>query len=544
MVTAVVLTSLKKSLARRLELFNEVSFLNKISVNNIAPSTEPEDDSSSSISASVSARRRKYRITNVMNKKRRVQNSESDTASPRRQVPQEASSLVGLVSRAPTPVDRESVVWDIEKGLDLPDSSVVGAQDLRGTRANTVLMNTREVRWSTGLHQEANTPIARPSSPSPDFEYDEIDDDAHDKKSPGTRSSHRRSPSTLAPWHSASQCGISHPVTVPTRPFLRQSSRHSPIERSVSIEPPPMVSYDCDDPQDDIMLCGQDEVDDDDAPMPFHQTLQPTMVTRGSSARLDSPAMTIDSFQAALQRYEADDQSAVHPLPHYYAAAMWRSVPDFDLSSYVSDGRPQPSPTADYAESAFDGSLEAPSSGSALGSTVELLHMMNVHDSSQPPFTLAANTLEYGLEDSQFVYDPARSWSPPADLGDLSMAISSDVAWADLPVSDPRYFGAEECTTNAPGYAVQDAYESNCVDSYGPYSPAMTELSYQQSHDGSTLGTPSQPPTPLPHYQFSQGQHLLQAFARSGDDRIGYRALQAELDVAVSLRDHWYPIRP
>jgi hypothetical protein len=304
-IGAFVASSLVETIpARRLELFNEANFLDKIATRKVAHPCN--DDSSSSTSAPAPTMPQKYRISNDTSKKRRAPTSSSDTASLRHAVLQEARSPAKCVSRVPTPADRESMVWDIEKGLDLPDSSAVDAPVQRETRVSTVLMDTRDAKWSTRPPlEEAYAPIAPISGPLQDLKCDSTEG-----RSPGIPSGHRRSPSTLAPWHSASQCGISLPV--PPRSFLRQSSHHSFAEHSVPINClPPMMDHDHDDTRDDLY-----EVENVDFPMPSHQ-MSATLATPTSPARPVSPTGTVGSFQAALQHYEAEDRSALHASPDY-----------------------------------------------------------------------------------------------------------------------------------------------------------------------------------------------------------------------------------
>jgi hypothetical protein len=207
----------------------------------------------------------------------------------------------------------------------------------------------------------------------------------------------------------------------------------------------------------------------------------------------------------------------------------------------------------DYADVVFDDRLKRPGSTSILGSTTEFFHMMDMDGPSSPPFAFAANMPDHDPEVPQFYNQPPPLWSLSVDTEGQMMASLDEYVWTSPSIPDVESFSADEYVDEKSTFVVQQASENNHVDGSGSYSLTPTEAHHVAGIFSSrsatptidVLGTPSILPVQPPHYQFSQGQRLLQTFGYSDNVGLAHRRVsQAELDVAANLRGHWYPVRP
>jgi hypothetical protein len=469
-------------------------------------------------------------------KKRKATASSSETGPPKRPDYQQPSSPANTRSRASTPVGRESVVWDIERGLDLGDSDASDRHSLLKAHASTVMMDTRATDWFVAPEARTQSPDVTQSA----GDYDE-------PTPPVNKVGPRGSPSTLAPWHSASQCGISIPLP-PTRTFVQHPSNHSIAESHVS--PAHKLPVPRDVPCHPV---GSDSVVES---MPIYQQVM-SSVSLPLSTRLASPTHTADSLEIELRSYEAEDQSVLHMLPGLHFSA-WRPAPGFDsdMFSCTSEGRAGSPPYFDYQGSV----LECPSDDqqrpltSSLGSPTKLLQCMNVPNPVLPPYS--TSTSENDFVPAQLAYESSLSQGYddmyimpeyPDVLADNAEYLDRTYPGSRSPELIPEYIEEDDMLgTSVISDEGYDAYPAPAVveppDRVDPQD--TTDLSLFEDTTPSRLVLPPlQYVEHTPSRSFSQGQHLLQACAHAGPPPGGSYTSEAEMNVVADFQHHWYPVR-
>jgi hypothetical protein len=448
-----------------------------------------------------------------------------------------------------------------------------------------MVLDTREAGWHRRDGNDVDThPIQATSTLSRDHGAEVIDE--QEEIASTLQSKRACSPSTLAPWHSASQCGMvlrtpvePHANRQTLRFFVPGCAHDSPVLHSSSQPLSPEKA-----PAKQSALV-ESHLPALDGPNIVSVSSHPTMSLPLTCE--PSPSHTVDSLQEALQLYEAEDRSALHVFPD--AAATWRSTVAFDLSSDVSDARPQPLPHSDTYD-AIDDAFETAPSGSVLSSATALFNVLNVYDPSLPPYFIEMadeaqvvhsgddTDQNYVSDDDDFTIQHEEIVPPPLGLPDDRYQAYAD----DMPSEDITHHVRHHLTfdqvydeTGDMGedqfkgyyeqnlaYETQESMPEETVDEPETYhtvsdydrldSPEQEDYAMGRSSSLSDrtmsdevdfLPSSLSHTSSMPDTLFQQGKELLNTFAPRNP--AGRKVpTQAEIDVARRLRDHWHPVRP
>ena len=496
--------------------------------------------------------------------------------------PTKARSTKELVSRLPSVVSdfnleegnpRKSEVWAIEKGLGLPLGSDIDPLEHRDTEVSHITLD-----YGVG-HSRPLWAMLQPSNcvPPPLPQLDPVTNDLKTsaKGDAASRTDEPEKPasllscSSLAPWHSASQCDTkdtARNMPKPTASHFFASYKPDPV---VEISEAPISANRA--KGDD---CGHPNSQNWSTPLSVSEAcyadvdLNPeAFAARHTSDRRASPPpssiVSFDSLQLALRLHEAEDKSAL-------IESDGMGYPDEDMMQptfYGLDLRgtelPDKIPTYEQRQGHSD-NFQPNWFFSGAGAKCD--DFMDVACDYYP--TRAEERDLY-----HFTSDPERF----ALLDDLNQDDRSDILiWsenASVEENYPEFFGdggiGVYCDSDeVPPYfwrgypAEPDTYASFCglnpVDDRSYWTQLESDDAASFARDG-TLSTASQgsEPASRPNTASSfdtlrpgSDQSMEEPLGESNTLLDGIRSekrldgggvLRAEVDVAKTLRDHWFP---
>jgi hypothetical protein len=443
-----------------------------------------------------------------------------DSAISKKSPSSERSSVGDSVSQSKPLASFLSEEWDIERGEPLPSGSSVRSVASGKAPASTVLADDRLPGW-------AATEVGPPASPLPE---DRV-----------TAKPRVISPSTIAPWQSASQCGI-RPTPLSrasatirkalqreteSRYFVKPAAKakanesqknamgeEAPVNSQLKPNRIPHSSF----------SPGEEALELQELGHPDHDSPHETKVTKDNNSRLDKapsvseiapheePAFghkrassSVSSLQQALRDYDADPSNALQDY-QFQSGRIEEATSQIDLGIIYGYGD-------DDKFTAYPD--ENPARRPAI---TEFLYGQDTHDQS------SAFLFDWEIEDFEGQNDGMRISFPPAVFLNQTPGSNPDVC-----TYDAEQFEASE---NYVSYRAEDLPEDAGL--YTWPSPqlyttpsALSEATIAE-REHNLMASPN----------FTQGQTLLQ---RVGTPIHLHRVSDLENDVARGLHGHWTP---
>jgi hypothetical protein len=477
-------------------------------------------------------------------KVREFASAKSDGSAPRF-----SDENMGSSSRPSSPALRSSVaqenagngsaVWDIERGLSLPPGSESAIIEPRSALTGTVVMNVDNPTWAAHPQEEhaareTSPPIISPTPVEPSDEPSSLP------------SRQRASPSTLAPWHSASQCGLAHPrptrIPVPMIQFAERASsdtgRQTPCPvLAVDLAPPSPIHV-----AEPAESCYTDD--------------QSSAVEPGYLKPHQRSPTSISDFEEVMRAYEEDDRSILYPvqlpwcamdpapaetplvsLPAQHHALALPAAEEMlleDGDAWLSDGdlpvhaalpaRLVHDTDTNYATAAGDPDSEAPEMElyADEGDSAYGLGPPTTFPAESPPLSTHMHPDAYlDYVETTMAGDLPCTWDEPEELD--CDAGEHATTWSGMPVVHT----ADHDPLSAPLSAVSSAPLPSSYSSYRSHSPGVTELGRRRLSEGRALllGISARTQTPPPATPVTSSR-VEDAFAGQ-----------------MSMKDHWRPVK-
>lgn len=420
--------------------------------------------------------------------------------------------------------DRGSVVWDIEKGLDLPEGSIHSGTAV----TSTAMIDTRHAHWfNENVHSpdEIIPPVI--NDPVPPIDTTSASEEVNNCVPDLVETA-----STLAPWHSASQIGrTSYPMKTTkmgtpcnaTGPDDQITHVISPTEGMISAtEPIPVF---------ETTSSNYAAAVNNQRSLSFPQTLEAPTI------RSPSPSDTLDSLQRSLLRYESEDRSALYampaPRPTYSA---WRTPLDLDMISDLSvlEVRMARSAPDDWMD---DSHVALTDSVSALGSAVELLDAFNIEE---PNICHETQGCSMDAMYSQYYEDDLLPSATASEPDDNSLYRTHDLHNAYL--VDNREYDGLSLDHWAPheteAFAPQPEHEQDVEDQllnvdFGPHRHSSEVIAIDEKNFLMEEASTTEFEVSMP---FAEGKNLLRRYEIL--DNMSTRH-NVEEKVVFGLRNHW-----
>lgn len=539
-------------------VFDELAFLNKPRLSKL-PAEKVEsaaDDSSSgserTLSSPPSPRKKRFKITNaVAPKKSKVSPIPPSTVSGK---PQLESG-------------HESIIWDIEEGLDLP----AGSESLTAEQPSTTLETSH-------ITLDYNNQPLRPWWADLDLPFSVeanmsglLDAGCRREETTQLLPSFPKKPvsvlsySSLAPWQSASQCGRNLDLDR-TSNHLKSPYHHSP---TLAMVPIPRELGDLEEGELRLDRSGEASEELYTAPVdqlpskPFVRSGEEYSPLQGWRERASSPPSSVvscNTLQLALRNYEAEDKSAIHSnvvdgLAHNFAELI-------ELATRMTE---DPTTACDeflhrtYENTSRSQDTRYGANVIQLNATDLAEYPLQVNQDNNVPLTLE-EALDAGYTRPVLLYCP--TWDnlsdhyPSSELDDedtpFLMILDETVTNLVLsPEQKTMEVGDDSCSViSSDGQHSISAWEGSqdvmavypfeILEGLGLDSDVMSSSSHPSpaSSSLSTVRWPREMSLCAPTRATSPSAQL-----PMGHDFDRADLSYAEADVATNIRNHWFPQR-